>query len=248
MATVLIVIQVAGCDSGIPEMYGVKVDEEQFAGPDTLGLKASGQPVKGLIVYFHGSDQSSRVIAEDRRHTDYFDPFLRAGYAVVAADAEGNAYGNLKSRADYRRLISAAQQKYIAGPVFFVAESMGALAALALISEDTTRQIKGMVAISPLMGLPPEAESLSYVADAWGGKIPTNADPLDWPPDAFADRLFRLHAAKDDNVIPPVVSAQAFADKFGSVADIEIMPCEGGHVALSCYQGPHDEEWISRIR
>jgi alpha-beta hydrolase superfamily lysophospholipase len=247
MSAVLIVLPLAGCDSGIPQMYGIKVDEEQFAGPDTLGLKPSGQQVKGLIVYFHGSDQSSRVIADDRRHTDYFDPFLRAGYAVVAADAHGNAYGNPKSRADYRRLISAAQQKYIAGPVFFVAESMGALAALALISEDTGRHVKGMIGISPLMGLPPEAESLSYVAVAWGGTIPPSADPLDWPPEVFAGRHFRLHAAKDDNVIPAIAGPQAFADKFGAVADVAIMPCEGGHVALACYQGPHDEEWVSSL-
>jgi pimeloyl-ACP methyl ester carboxylesterase len=65
---------------------------------------------------------------------------LRAGYAVVSADANGNAFGNPASREDYRLLIKAALQHYGPKPVLFVAESMGALAALALISEDTGRQ------------------------------------------------------------------------------------------------------------
>jgi hypothetical protein len=248
LVAVLMVLGLGGCQSGVPSLYGIKVEEEQVAGPDTLGLKASGQDVKGLIVYFHGSDQSARVIDDDRRHTDYFDPFLRAGYAVVAADAQGNAYGNPKSRADYRRVIAAAKKKYTTGPIFFVAESMGTLAALALVSEDTDHQVKGLAGISPLMGLPPEARKVSYVAFAWGGYIPPSANPLVWPPEQFADRHFRLHAATDDNVIPGPASAQAFAAKFGSVADIEIMPCQGGHVALACYQGTHDEEWLSSLR
>jgi hypothetical protein len=229
-------------------MYGIKIDEETFAGPDTMGLKASGRPVKGLVVFFHGSDQDARVIADDRRHTDYFDPFLRADYAVVAADAQGNAFGNLKSRDDYRRLITAAKQKYTDKPIFFVAESMGALAALALISEDTGHEVQALIGISPLMGLPPEAKTISYVAAAWGGgDIPPTANPLAWAPEVFAGRRFRLHAGTDDKVIPPAASAQAFDDKFGTVADIQVMPCTGGHVAVGCYPAEHDEKWISSL-
>jgi pimeloyl-ACP methyl ester carboxylesterase len=247
VAAVLLVLSgLPGCSS--PKAgYGVKVDAVVLAGPGTLGLSVAGQEVKALVVYFHGSDQNASVIEDDRRHTDFFDPLLRAGYAVVSADANGNAFGNPASREDYRRLTAAAQQKYGAVPIFFVAESMGALAALALISEDTGRQVKGMVGISPLMGLPPDARSVSFIEGPWGGPVPETADPLTWPPESFAGRSFQLYASKKDKVIPANASAQTFADRFGSVAEIEVIDCKGGHVAIACFQGADVQKWMADL-
>jgi hypothetical protein len=245
LATISLVCGLVGCSEG--GLYGFKLDAAQVNGPGTLGLSQRGQPVKGLIVYFHGSDQNAQVTQVDRKHTDFFDPLLRSGYAVVSADAEGNAFGNPASRHDYRQLIAAAQQKYVAEPLFFVAESMGALPASALISEDTGRQVKGMVGISPLMGLPPDTRSVSFIAGPWGGQVPDRADPLSWPPEAFSDRSFRLYAPKDDKVIPANASARAFADHFGSVAKIAVIDCDGGHVAAACYQGADVVKWMAHL-
>ena len=245
----LSVIGLTGCGDPRPKpLYGMAFESAEVAGPGTLGLSVPNMPIKGLIVYFHGSDQNARFIEYDRRHTDLFDPFLRAGYAVVASDAQGNAYGNFASRQDYRRLIVAAQKKYGEGPLFFVAESMGALAALALLSEDSNRHVVGMVGISPLMGLPPESRTVSYINYVWGNHgIPPIANPLAWQPETFAGRRFRLYAAKDDKVIPPVASARAFADRFGTVAQIQVIDCTGGHVSSDCTRGPDAEKWISGL-
>jgi alpha-beta hydrolase superfamily lysophospholipase len=228
--------------------YGMPVDGVLVNGEGTWGLTATGQAIKGLVVYFHGSDQDAHVIQTDRKHTDLFDPLLRAGYAVVAADAGGNAFGNPASQEAYRGLISAAQQKYIAGPTFFVAESMGALAALALIRDDTSHQVKGMVGVSPLMGLPLDVRRVSYVEGAWGGVVPQNADPLTWPPNTFRGRNFRLYASSTDDTIPGTASATAFAKRFGPVADITVIDCEGGHVATACYQGTEVLDWVTSLR
>jgi alpha-beta hydrolase superfamily lysophospholipase len=99
------------------------------------------------------------VIQLSDKHKASPEPLLRAGYGVVSAIADGNAYGNPKSRLDYRSLMIAVQAMDAAEPLFFVAESMGALPALALMSDDTRHQVKGMVGISPLivptlMGIP----------------------------------------------------------------------------------------------
>jgi hypothetical protein len=230
-----------------PSLYGIPLDAVSIDGAGTLGLSQTGQRVRGVVVYFHGSDQTARVIEDDRRHTDLFDPLLRAGYAVVSADAGGNSFGNPAAQKAYRSLLTAAERKYGAQPVFFVAESMGALSALALIREDTRGQIKAMVGISPLMGMPPEVRSVSYVAGPWGGDVPDSADPLTWPPESFGGRTFRLYASKSDKVIPSIASAWAFADRFGSVAAITVVGCPGGHVALACYQGAEIESWISGL-
>lgn len=228
--------------------YSLKLDQVEVNGPGTLGLSDSEQPVKGVVVYFHGLDQKADVIRTDQKHRDFFDPILRAGYAIVAADAQGNAFANPASLADYRKLIAAARAKYVADPVFYVGESMGALAALTLIAREPDRAVKGMVGISPLMGLPPEARAVNYVRAPWDGKVPDDADPLTWPPTVFAGHNFRLYASPTDSVIPPNASAQAFADRFGSVAKIEVVKCVGGHVAANCYQGAEVVDWMAGLR
>lgn len=227
--------------------YSLNLDDVAVAGPGTTGLSVIGQPVRAIAVYFHGSDQDARVIRDAEKVRNVLDPLLRAGLAVVAADAGGNAYGNHASLEDYRRLIAAARAKYGNVPLYYVAESMGALAALALISEDTQHEVKGMVGISPLMGLPPEVRSVDFIMNAWNGEVPESADPLTWQPEVFAGRVFRLYTSPEDEVIPADASATAFAERFGSVASVEIVACEGGHAASACYQGTDVAKWMEGL-
>jgi hypothetical protein len=227
--------------------YNLDLNDAQVDGPGTAGLSVTGQPIKGIVVYFHGSDQNARVIRDSDRHRNLFDPLLRAGMAVVAADAHGNAFGNPASRDVYRHLIAAAREKYGAVPLYFVAESMGALAALALITEDSRHDVLGMVGISPLMGLPPDIRLVNFIQGPWGGDVPPAGDPLSWPPEVFSGRHFRLYSSPDDHVIPADASATAFADRFGSVASIELVECAGGHAASPCYQGTDVDKWMSTL-
>lgn len=243
MAALLVMLtSVTGCTDRLP------LESTDLGMPGAVVLTASDRPVAGVIVYFHGSDQTATVIKEDAKHAAFFEPLLRAGYAVAATDADGNAFGNPASREAYRTLVRATRTKYGAGPVFFVAESMGALAALALIAEDHRGDVRGMVGISPLMGLPVQARAVPYIAGAWGGPVPAAADPLSWPPESFADRHFRLYFSRDDRVIPADASAAAFAARFGTVADVQLVDCLGDHVDKSCYQGEDALAWMSGLR
>jgi predicted alpha/beta hydrolase family esterase len=223
----------------------LKVARSEVSGAGTLGLVAKGASGKGVIIYFHGADQTADVIWTSERHRNLFTPLLRAGYAVVAADADGNAFGNPASRQVYRQLMAAARTKYSSAPVYFVAESMGALPALALLSEDSQKVVKGLVGISPLMGIPPQYRAVSFVADMWGGHVTDSADPMSWPPQAFAGRSFQLFASDTDNVVPPGATAQDFANRFGTVASISVIACQGGHVASDCYRGNDVEQWLA---
>lgn len=238
---------VVGCSHHDSD-YSLTLEDIVIGGPGTAGLSVAGQQVKGIVVYFHGADQNARVIRDSEKHRNVFDPLLRAGLAVVAADAHGNAFGNPKSREDYRRLIAAARAKYGAVPLYFVAESMGALASLALISEDTQHEVKGMVGISPLMGLPPDIRSVSFIKGPWHGEVPDSGDPFSWSQEVFAGRSFRLYTSPEDKVIPPNASATAFAERFGSVAKVEIVECAGGHAASACYQGSDVTKWIADLQ
>lgn len=224
--------------------YSLNLVEAEVAGPGTLGLSVYGQAVKGLVVYFHGADQTARVIRDDEKHRNLFDPMLRAGYAIVAADAGGNAFGNPGSQQAYRKLVGAAQRKYASEPLFFVVESMGTLPALTLIREDINHSVKALVGISPMMGLPPDARAASYIADPWGGNVPAGADPMSWPKDVFANRVFRLYLPNDDQVIPEGATGRDFAARFDPPAIVELIECSGGHVASDCYRGSDTQEWM----
>lgn len=246
LLVISLVAMVVACTGGDKD-YSLTLDEAEVNGPGTLGLSVAEQPVKALVVYFHGSDQTARVIRDDEKHRNLFDPLLRAGYAVVAADAGGNAFGNPDSREDYRRLILAARQKYGLRPVFFVAESMGALAALALLSESADRSVLGMAGISPLVGLPSNARAVNFIAAPWGGSVPDAADPMSWPPGTFAHHTFRFYLPGNDNVVPEGATGKDFAARFGERAKVEIVDCSGGHVDSSCYQGTDLEKWMSDL-
>lgn len=227
--------------------YSLTLEEAPVHGAQTLGLSVLGEQAKAVVVYFHGSDQTARVIRDDEKHRNLFDPLLRAGYAVVAADAGGNAFGNLKSLEDYRQLIAAARQKYGIVPIFFVAESMGALAALALLRESADRSVLGMVGISPLVGLPPQARAVHFISDPWDGDVPDSADPMTWPADTFAHRDFRFYIPDHDQVIPAGATGKDFATHFGADATVQIVDCSGGHVDSSCYQGADVAQWMAAL-
>jgi pimeloyl-ACP methyl ester carboxylesterase len=225
----------------------LKLETTEVNGPGTLGLSVAGQSVKGLVVYFHGSDQKADVIQNDDKHRAFFDPLLRAGYAVVSADADGNAFGNPDSRQDYRNLMLTALAKYNVESTYFVAESMGALAALALLTEDSRRQVKGMVGITPMMGIPGNIRSVSFIAYVWDGHVPDSADPMAWPPEMFEGRAIRLYAADTEDVIPAGATARDFAERVGAQAHIDVVGCVGGHVAAACYDGAGVLNWIENL-
>ena len=239
----------AGCRQAphSDELPPISIQKSVVDGPGTVGLVAAGQPVKGVVVYFHGMDETATTTQSDAKHKSVVDALLRSGYAVVSADAAGNAFGNPASRAAYQSLIRAAQVKYQAPVQFFLATSMGALPALALLRNPEGRQIKGMVGISPLMGIPPEGRDINFIRAAWGGTVPTEADPLSWLPAAFAGKHFELFYSDGDTVVPPKASAPAFIGRFGAVADVRVVTCTGNHVAPDCFRAGDVAAWMGSL-
>lgn len=243
LAAVLAALMV-GCAPGAPTF---EVVAEEVDGLGTLGLSVADQPVLGIVVYFHGMDQNAEVARMDDKHTGLTEDLLRAGYAVVTADAEGNAFGNPASQAAYRDLIVAARARYGSDRVVFVAESMGALPALLLWSTLPPGEVTAMAGITPAMGMPAGVRALDFVIGPWGGAVPEAADPMSWPPEALAGDRIRLYVGDQDDVIPPGATGTDFAQRFGPTADIEVVPCRGGHVADTCFDGPDLVSWLAGI-
>lgn len=49
---------------------------------------------EAVVVYFHGMDEKAEVTQSDLKHKSFVQVLVRAGYAVVSADASRNAFGN----------------------------------------------------------------------------------------------------------------------------------------------------------
>jgi hypothetical protein len=91
------------------------------------------------------------------------------------------------------------------------------------------------------------ARGVIFGADAWNGRVPDNADPLSFPPAAFAGRTFLLYASKEDNVIPAGATTADFAARFGYETTIEMRDCDGGHVASACFDGDRVKDLITTL-
>lgn len=242
--TISLLLGALGCAVGESTF---RVTAEEVDGPGTLGLSPEGQPVSGIVVYFHGMDQNAEVTRLDGKHNAMTEQLLRAGYAVISADAEGNAFGNPASQGAYRNLMDTARERYATDRVVFVAESMGALPALLLWSSLPPGEITAMAGITPAMGMPIGVRSMDFVVAPWGGVVPESADPMSWPPEKLAGDRIRLYIASQDNVIPPGATGEDFAKRFGGAADIELVQCHGGHVAETCFDGPDLVNWLATI-
>lgn len=244
LALIATAVMVALCSACAPSVPALQVTSEEIAGGGTLGLSATGAAISGVVVYFHGMDQDAEVTRRDDKHKQLSENLLRAGFAVVSANAGGNAFGNPSSQQAYRELISAAQQKYKTDNVVFVAESMGALPALMLLADPQMAHVDAFAGITPAMGIPVGARSLNFVADAWGGVVPDSADPMSWPPDRLAKKHFRLYVGNQDNVIPPGATGEDFQERYGHDADVQVVSCYGGHVADTCFDGADLVRWL----
>ncbi|ACY20355.1 hypothetical protein Gbro_1045 [Gordonia bronchialis DSM 43247] len=97
------------------------------------------------------------------------------------------------------------------------------------MAEPAYRNVRSMVGISPLTGIPPTLRGVDFIADAWDGPVPDRADPLSFYPKRFAGKRFRFFYSPADTVVPTGADARAFAIRFGKVADVELVQCRGDH-------------------
>ena len=236
----VVIFAITGCGDG---GSSAPVDEgiaRQVLGDGMLSYRQQKVDPVGIAVWFHGMD--SEVAPEVRLGVNqrrFFEPFLRAKWVIVAADAEGNAFGNDPSVSAYRKLVDIARAEYgQALPVVFLAESMGTLPALRMYQLAEYKSVRGLVAVSPLTGIPASIQSVDYIRGPWGGGgIPYRANPLGYPISSYGDRRFLFFYSPGDSLIPPNASARAFASRFGKAAEVRLEVCQGGHVDPTCYRG-----------
>jgi dipeptidyl aminopeptidase/acylaminoacyl peptidase len=147
LAALLVTLDLAGCASSstLPpeptarETHAVQPAELRAAGARVIDDEASSSivlvPKKsngGLVVFLHGWGQTRWSLLSRREEATVAHAVSEAGFTILAADADGEAWGDPRSVADYRGLILQTQRRYRLRDVFLMGESMGGLATMQL--------------------------------------------------------------------------------------------------------------------
>jgi alpha-beta hydrolase superfamily lysophospholipase len=241
----------AGCGgSGTPDPEPeVQVDTFSLGGQDAVALVQTDDPT-GLVVFMHGLDDDAGALSEEAKRTELADRLLAEGYVVAAGDAHLNAFGNEASQQDYVALAADVSERYGTSETFLLAESMGAVAGLQILADESIPDVRGLALISPLVDLDVVlgTEQESQVLEAYEGTFPTGEqNPAQRPAEAWAGDNLRFYLATEDEVVINSDNAEPLVERLEDVADVSVVECEGEHVAPSCFQGEDLVEWFEEI-
>ena len=236
---------VAACSNG-PLLYDyvrVFLHDE-----GVLGVSKQHTDPTRIAVYFHGLDSDEKVLLDDA-HRELVDTLVNDGFAVVASNAGGDVFGNAGSQSDYLELIRFAQEHYGGPlPVYFIAESMGAVAASNIYAKVPDLDVLGMVGISPALDFDTAQEAFQpAIAAAYGSRSPDAMNPLGLPREDLEGKHFRFWASDSDTVVPAALNAKAFEQKFASVTDVTVTSCTGEHSDPSCMPAGQILDWLNAL-
>ncbi|SFT69619.1 hypothetical protein SAMN05660657_02471 [Geodermatophilus amargosae] len=174
---------VAGTAPG--ELLDPGVHSLEVAGGPAVVLVPE-RPNGRLVLYAHGYGADLAALLDDEAIGGVAQGLVAAGYAVAAADAEGDAWGSAASVEAHAALAATARQLTGTGETFLVAESMGGLAAAQLVTGDRIEGLRAYAGIAPLCDLGsvygdfPESVEAAYGADvdeALGRLSPVRLEP-----------------------------------------------------------------------
>lgn len=246
-AAVLVSVVVASsCARGPAESFDYM--RVELRGQAVLGISKRGVKPRGVVVYFHGLDRDQDILTADDPHTHLTNLLTTAGFAVVAGKAGGNAFGNRESQEQYADIAKLASERYKVQNVFFLAESMGTLAAVNLMARAQASRVRGLAAISPALNLestPPAYKSA--VAEAYPEESFIEANPMNFPVNTFQGKHFRFYVTPQDAIVSTKNNSKAFQARFGSAADISIIECTGPHLDPSCIQPDDIVDWFKKL-
>jgi pimeloyl-ACP methyl ester carboxylesterase len=216
-------------------------------GQQVLGISANDVLTRAVVVYFHGLGGNEFSIS-DAAHNGMTTALVNAGFAVVSSAAGGDAFGNAASQHNYVILGGAAAEHYGTENIFFIAESMGAIAAANLLATKLTQRVRGFAAINPMLDLAAVAPQYqSTVVESYSEQSIKESNPMNMPVEAFQNKKMRFYVSRDDPQVPADANAFAFKERFGSAADISVVECSGSTIDRSCYQGADLVKWFAEM-
>ncbi|MBW4040662.1 MAG: alpha/beta hydrolase [Acidobacteria bacterium] len=203
------------------------VDDAATASLVVVPRKSNG----GLVVFLHGWGQTRWSLLSRREEASVADGVSDAGFTLLAADADGEAWGDPASVADYRRLIARAAGRYHLHDVFLMGESMGGLATMQLAR--TLPGVRAATAWFPVCDIRTmrEARFQASIRSSWRGRSLAPIAPVQ-----VGSTPMIVWASPTDTTVPPATNAAVcVAEARASGAPVTYFHTTGAHGDASNY-------------
>ncbi|GAA2754199.1 alpha/beta hydrolase family protein [Amnibacterium kyonggiense] len=206
---------------------GRVVDDERSSSLVIVPKTSNG----GLVVFLHGWGQTRWSLLSRREEASVAHAIGDAGFTVLAADADGKAWGDPASLADYRSLIERTQARYRLHDVFLMGESMGGLATMQLAR--TLPDVRAATAWFPVCDIRTmrEPRFQATIRDAWRGRSRAPISPV-----RVGDTPLMVWASPADTVVTAATNAAVcVAEAKAAGASVTYIQTSGEHGDPSNY-------------
>ncbi len=185
---------------------------------------------RGLAIYFHGQGGS----LDDRIDGPWLGALLRSGWAVASSSFHDESWGNEASTEDVKLLTEWAEDKAGVPTSLWVSGSMGGAVSLNAMNHGATPPpcwygVKPAISLTKMdrvMG------ARRYIAEAYGGPVPADRNPVRNMADLPADTRYRVVASPQDELV-------GLRDNAGAL--ISELTGRGYDITYHLVTGPHED-------
>jgi len=172
-------------------IYGKLWDNQQVR----LSMPPTDEP-QGIAIFFHG--QNGHV--DNRMDDPWLQALVRSGWIVAASDFHRDSWGNEASVEDTRQLVEWAEQQTGLPVRLYVSGSMGGSVSLNAITHGVKAPacwygVKPAVDLHKMDNVP---GARHIIRDAFGGRVPTDRNPVDNIDALPTDTRYRFVASPQD--------------------------------------------------
>jgi hypothetical protein len=239
-----LVVALSACSSpSVVERYNyMRVTVGNF---QTLGISVKDRLVRGVVIYFHDANADEFVLTGNDSNSQLTATLAEAGFAVITGSFGSNKFGDPEMVRSYLELGKVAAAHYQVDNLYLLADSMGAVPAVSLLSGISgVDRVRGLAAIDPVLDLDSVGPEYETAVDRDYVNANPNANPMRLPPESFRGKKIAFFVDKLDQRVATQVNA--FKDRIGSDANIDLVTCAGASES-TCTQGDELVKWFTRV-
>jgi hypothetical protein len=233
LLTGLLVLVTTGASG---ERAGGIVRGELDGQPVRVTLPTGDAEPRGLAIYFHG--QGGNV--NDRVDGPWLGALLRSGWAVASSAFHDESWGNEASTQDTANLVEWAEEQAGVPVSLWVSGSMGGAVSLnAMLHGGGTPTC--WYGVKPAIALTEMGRVLGanrFIADAYGGPVPDDRNPVRNLDDLPEEVRYRVVASPQDELVGLRANGGALISELtGRGSDITYKLVVGSHEDPSHFDG-----------
>ncbi|MDO9457312.1 S9 family peptidase [Nocardioides sp.] len=231
LVVALIALLLVGATSGASgEKAGGVIRGELDGQQVRVTLPTGDAKPRGLAIYFHGQGGS----VDDRIDGPWLGGLLRSGWAVASSTFHDESWGNEASTEDVKLLTEWAEDKAGVRTSLWVTGSMGGAVSLNAMLHGAEPPpcwygVKPAIALTEMDRV---AGARRFIAEAYGGPVPEDRNPVRHIDDLPDDTRYRVVASPDDELVE-------LRDNAGAL--ISQLTGRGLDITYHLVTGPHED-------